>query len=557
MNINQIILLVIPAITFIILCIIKKKSTKPIQLILVSLFCSISYLTYSKLFQDSSTLFKVLYWIDFVILNFVNLFIILSNKYYDFGNYQILSVSYIINLIKNKQILNDNKVLGSIIPFSDRTIKYGGQYIPLTSTNTRSGTIVTGSTGSGKSYTVKQLVEQDCKNGNPVVYFDFKGEQGTYNDLRNIGLKYGYEIYGNKNEEDFYFFDPLFGLSENGKIEAILNTRKWNIAGSDDHYKTNLKVLITKYIKEFDKVLEKKDREGVIIDNSFPYTKNFYNFVNSNRPDLSNPDIKNAYNSLKTILELILTSDFGTIMKENKREKKFKFHPDYSQKYLLIVSISSDSKDLANSFSSFYLRNLLHCGTQETFIPDLMLYIDEAASANPFNYKDILEKGRSAGINTTLIMQDIYQMDIETNEAFTNSLLGTVVNFLIFAGATKGAATRISGVQSAEIELAIQNLTRPPEVSALFITKQPIIDKNKSSEFYKFKPYIVGEKQEISLFGKSDENPDDSSDDQDYEDYNQKILRETEERRASKKKKDDDFFDMMEDEDMDNIDTFF
>lgn len=521
LNISQILLLLFPIFVLILILILKKKSTRPILISILTLSILIEYclFRYTNIMIFSNG--KVLYVLSVIlisILYIVDLVLCLKSILIYYGNYQIFSLSFIINLINNNK-LKDKKILGSIIPFSPNTIKDGGKYIPFEEINSVGGTIVTGSTGSGKSYLIRQLIEQDMIKGKPIVYFDFKGEDKTYNDLKKIANKHGYDLYGNKYEEDMYFFDPLYCLSQNGRIEAILNARKWDVSAADAHYKLNTHSLIQKYVKEFDKILKKKENEGFEFDKyNFAYTKNLYLFITKNKPDMSNRDVANAYKTIVTLLELILMSDLGnTFNSKNDREFSFSEKNEYGDKYLLIISIPSDSKELVNSFSSFYLKAILSTGgIGSGFNPNLMLYIDEAASGNPYNYKDVLEKGRSFGINTILIMQDIYQMEIETNVAFTNSILGTVVNYFIFSGCTKDAAERIAGVQIKEITSALQNLSRPPKVTALFITKQPVIDKSKVSEVYKFRPYIVGQNNNPLLdlfnFVKDNENSQDNID---------------------------------------------
>ena len=142
-------------------------------------------------------------------------------------------------------------------------------------------------------------------------------------------------------------------------------------------------------------------------------------------------------------------------------------------------------------------KDIIDTGTNNSFYPTMDLYVDETGSLeNAFLIKDILEKGRSCGIAVTFGLQDINQIEINTNAAYLNSLLGTINNFLIFAGATKDTAQKMAGVQIAEIDKILMSLKKPyrgEKPTAMYISKYPTVEKDKPIDVFKVYPFIYSE----------------------------------------------------------------
>ena len=555
LSIEFIILSVLPIIPLIVLAFLRNKSTKPFSFMFITMVTSIIVISILKM--DMKTIEKVLSIAFNLIFFFINLRFIVKSKI-EFGNYQILSFSYFYNvLIKNPQ-LKSKKKMGTVIPYNKATIRYGGRLIDYPELNSRGGTMVTGASGSGKSVQALELIKQDMDKERNIIFFDFKGEKETSDTLKKFARERNYEIYS-LDDEDAYSFDPLYDMSPTGRVEAILNTRKWSMDGADAHFRTNTQLLIQKYIQAFDKVFMKS--------NSQLYTVNFYKFVMANKPNMNNRALADAYKTLITLLEVVLTSKLGPSLSGNhKRKFSFSEAEKFNEKYIMIISIPSDSKEFANSISSFYFRNLMATGTNSSFSPAIALYIDEFGTLeNPFVIKDILEKGRSCGIMATIIMQDIFQIVINTNEAYLNSLLGTVNNFLIFAGATKEAAIKMTGVQIKEVEGILQTLMKPIDGNApiaCFISKIPVLDKKKASEVFKYIPYVNGSKAKIGSIlskGLTEDFEDSSSDSMNdyyssdidnttsFEDFAETVVSKPLTKKEIRKKNDDEFTDFLDD----------
>jgi hypothetical protein len=375
---------------------------------------------------------------------------------------------------KNKK---QGRVIGRCSPYYRKQLKYNNSIIVQDDLSAKGGTIVTGSSGSGKTYTLVQMMRQDIAAGKNVCYFDFKGDLSTLNEITK-GFN-DIEIFRLQWDNCNFVYDPLVGLDEGGKVEAILNMRKWSLDGNDDHYKTGVQLFLQKAVRDF-----KFNGNG-------NYLVEFYKFLKTYN---TQKDLMDAYYTTLKLIELALTSKAGKMF-DYRREHAKKFNFEQPKQYVLLVSFTSSTKTLGTSITSLMFRDLMERGTRNSYSPTLCLYVDEFGSCeSPLVVKDILEKGRSCGIATVISMQDLNQLSISTNPAFVDSILGTINSCIIFAGATKTTAEQLSGVQIRELSDLLMTLTKPiPEEgrppTAMFISKYPLYEKG-GTEVYRFVPEV-------------------------------------------------------------------
>ena len=311
------------------------------------------------------------------------------------------------------------------------------------------------------------------------------------NNLELYALKHGYEVFKLAGGKSNFNYDPLGNLNNSGRVEAIMNMRKWSLDGSDAHYKTSTQLLLQKTVDEFSKIYRRQEQESiekVLMKPSF--TCGYYQWMRRYAPAREESD---AYTTITKLLELLITSSLSDMFLW-KNGKTLDFDIIKNKKFLVIVSFISSNKELATSFSSLMFRNLLDECTNNAPAHNIFMYVDEFATLeNPFIIKDTIEKGRSAKIATTLSMQDINQIVIQTNEAYLNSLLGTINTFIVYSGATRNTAEKLAGVQIADIEIVLMNLRKPIDgrkPTAIYISKYPALNKRITAEVFRFTPYI-------------------------------------------------------------------
>jgi hypothetical protein len=425
----------------------------------------------------------------------LSLYLFAANKLqYDFTR-RVLSVSLFVNLMIPIRMEKGsaNRVIGRVLPYSKYQIKYNGKPIVSTEIAAAGSTLISGSTGSGKTYGILSLIRQNIANGNSVIFTEYKGDTSVINELKTYALRHGYDVYVLSGGKSNFNYDPLRNLNNSGRIEAILNMRKWSLDGSDAHYKTSTQLLLQKTIQEFTHkyalMVEKAEQKGD--DNRLiSYTYEYYMFMKSYQAGYGEVD---SYVTVSKLLELLITSSLEPMF-TFKNGKTLAFDTIKNKKFLLVGSFVSSNKELATSFSSLLFRDLLDEWTNVASSKNTFLYVDEFGSVeNPFIIKDILEKGRSAHLAPTLSLQDINQIVIQTNEAYLNSILGTINTFIVYSGATRVTAEKFAGVQLADIEAVLMNLRKPIDghrPTAIYISKYPTLNKRITSEVFRFEPYI-------------------------------------------------------------------
>ena len=453
-----------------------------------------------------------------VLLNigFLTIYCLCAKKItYDFSN-KILSWNYIfhsiLNFITINQNKNTNRIIGKVLPYNNYQLKYNGRYIEANDISTAGATLISGSIGSGKTYGMVSLIKQDINNGKSVIFSEYKGDPKVVDQLVEFAKLYDYKIYvihPTFNNANFNY-DPLKNLNNSGRIEAIINMRKWSIDGADAHYRTSTQLLLQKLIGDFSHEYEEKLKN--INNNTYiSYTGEFYQYVKRYSACREEWD---AYSTVSKLLELLMTSSLEPMFKGTNGNLNLDFKESIknNEKFIVIASFISSNKELATSFSSLMFKDILDTFTTNTPLQNISLYSDEFGTLeNPFIIKDVLEKGRSAKIATCLALQDINQIVIQTNEAYLNSILGIINTFIVYSGCTRVTAEKFAGVQLLEIEPILMNLRkpingRPP--TALYISKYPSLNKRTNSEVFRFEPYIfkTNKTNKISFENKNNSN---------------------------------------------------
>lgn len=444
----------------------------------------------------------------FVVFLSLSLFVFVSllskKKSFNF-NKGILSLGLLYNILPSKKE-KGSKTIGRIIPYSEWQLKYNFKKINMSSIALKGITMITGSPGSGKTYQMKELVKQDLDSGKPVVFFDFKGDHKIIEELSSYADMLNIPTYEMSAEKIDFNYDPLSNINTAGKVETLLNTRKWSLDGSDAHYRSSTQLVIQKIVNEFDSIW---DNKGNYLIGLYRFTKK-YNCEKS---------LYQGYETLLKLLEILLTSNLKSAwLGEN--DKDFSFN--IKGQYLILFSFMSSNKELANSISSFVVKDLLDTGTKESFEDGLAFYIDETGTLeNSFILKDLLEKGRSCGIETTLSLQDINQIVINTNQAYLNSILGVINSYIIYSGSTKLTAEIMSGVQTGEIDKIIMSLKKPHKgkaPTAIYISRYPSINKDRPVDVFKIRPYT--RKETVKLSVKNEPKIEKLHEPNDLEDFN-------------------------------------
>ena len=391
---------------------------------------------------------------------------------------RILSISAVINKLHRPKEL----VIGRVLPVNHNEIKYNMKAIELDNTILSGETLITGSTGSGKTTTMKTILKQRINEGKPVVFFDYKGEEDILDEIKSFAKEVHLPYYEFSARDCNFTYDPFINLDETGKVEALMNTRRWSTDGADEHYKTSMQLAIQNLIREYDNY--RTDKQETI-----NYIAGLYEFAKTYHPQSNERD---GFNNLMKSLEILLSSKAKLLF---GNDPDFTFEND--EPYVACFSFTSSTKALANNISSFVFTDIMDRGTRRKYPNKLLLCVDEFGTLDSsILIKDLLEKGRSGGVQTVFSILDVNQIAMNAGEHFVQAILGTINNYIIHAGATQQTAELLAGVQKFDKSYDIMSLRKPYKgaigtfkPTALFISKYPILNKKGTQEVYRIVPY--------------------------------------------------------------------
>lgn len=394
-------------------------------------------------------------------------------------NQRIFSLSALFNKIRSNK--KDEIIIGRIMPVNKNEIKHNQRAIAVNDTLLSGATLITGSTGSGKTTGMKSIMKQAIHQGKPVVFVDYKGEIDILDDLEKYCNQLDIPYYEFSARRCTFCYDPLVNLNETGRVEALMNTRRWSADGADEHYKTSTQLVLQNVIHAYDEYRAKTN------DNK-NYLVGLRDFTYRYKPESNERD---GFNTLVKQLEILLSSRAQDMLKDDKEIFSF----ERETPFVICFSFISANKALANSLSSFIFQDIMDRGTRKHYNPKMLLCIDEFGTLDSSTLiKDLLEKGRSGGCQTMFSILDINQIAMNAGEYFVNAILGTINSFIIYAGATQTTADLLAGVQKYDNKgYSIMDLKKPYKgkpPTALMISKYPILSKRGNQEIYKIIPYI-------------------------------------------------------------------
>ena len=354
--------------------------------------------------------------------------------------------------------------------------------------------------------TIKTIMKQRILDQRPVVFFDYKGEEEILDEIKQYCQEVGTPYYEFSSRACTFTYDPFQYLNETGKVEALMNTRRWSADGADEHYKTSMQLAIQNLVREYDSYRElNADNRNYIVG--------LYDFAQSYHPQANERD---GFNNLVKSLEILLTSKAIEMFQDNP---SFNFEED--NVFVICFSFVSANKKLANTISSFVYTDIMDRGTRNPYREKLLLCIDEFGTLESSTIiKDLLEKGRSGGCQTVFSVLDINQIAMTSGEHFVNAILGTINNFIIHAGATQNTADLLAGVQKYDKGYDIMSLRKPykgKKPTALLISKYPIINKKNNQEVYRIIPYSKVLKMKPNT--RYEEPPEDNNEEEQEEEY--------------------------------------
>lgn len=387
------------------------------------------------------------------------------------------------------------------------------------------GTFVSGTTGSGKSVTLLQMMENTAQVGYPLIVIDFKKGQNISYHLSRMAKKYNRKFYhfvnGTSTGELAQYqssYDPL--AAKEGQTDLILGMRTWDAAS--EVYK-NRQISLLQTIFFLLNNLNEKDvpnfpwNEGGIsqfvaalqIPNLFDLIQAYARKIDKTNPDrnmeLKLQSLQEVYNDLiapKSILKeqldglsvtmknLTMSSYSNSLYKGSHGNNHidlskmcmdedgpiilFQFSPNSEPefaKYMGSIIVS----DIKRAFGhKEVLDNKLPCG----------IFMDEFQTIDIDLIADIVAKVRSAKGFPVLSSQSILQLaaNADSNASYKiDAFVEVINNFIVHNGASDNEAERFSKILGKTSKVSYK--ITEDNSSGLFKKNKQMINKSESLEY--------------------------------------------------------------------------
>ena len=387
------------------------------------------------------------------------------------------------------------------------------------------GTFVSGTTGSGKSVTLLQMMENTAQVGYPLIVIDFKKGQNISYHLSRMAKKYNRKFYHFVNSTSTgelaqyqSSYDPL--AAKEGQTDLILGMRTWDAAS--EVYK-NRQISLLQTIFFLLNNLDEKDvpnfpwNEGGIsqfvaalqIPNLFDLIQAYARKIDKTNPDrnmeLKLQSLQEVYNDLiapKSILKeqldglsvtmknLTMSSYSNSLYKGSHGENHidlskmcmdedgpiilFQFSPNAEPefaKYMGSIIVS----DIKRAFGhKEVLDNKLPCG----------IFMDEFQTIDIDLIADIVAKVRSAKGFPVLSSQSILQLaaNADSNASYKiDAFVEVINNFIVHNGASDNEAERFSKILGKTSKVSYK--ITEDNSSGLFKKNKQMINKSESLEY--------------------------------------------------------------------------
>lgn len=378
-------------------------------------------------------------------------------------------------------------------------------------------TIITGTTGSGKTVTEKSFTLNDMDNGQTLFFIDCKNDPENAEFLAKMAHERGLNFYHfadmpqyriQNNPRGLSSYDPLASGNRDKKLAMLMGLREWDTASSV--YRSQSTTYLTKVLK----VMEECQRLHVFdsvesIDTTQGYTYTFvqlldtriYNDVVSglNRVASTHPESagvvelanalsedlnpSNRHDSAKAsrhaqaeyagVLVGLMNSGYGKWLKRNPNSgsgeiiniSELSSQPN---NVVLFGLDASQPQDMGSVIGSLILNDITNMTEERKGKGDLnpvSVYVDEFQSLPPTAISSAIQKARSSQTAITLAFQSLEQITATTGrQEFIKGLVDTCGNFVFHNGSnmeTGEIASKMLGTRK-RTDYRVTDIQEPP-----------------------------------------------------------------------------------------------
>lgn len=458
-----------------------KKKTKFFLLILSSILLSLSIyfnqillLNRYKLYENILLNFSKID-VYFEIKKYIFYF---DNLYFFFLFFVVSYMIFTLNFKTKKSILLDEKnkselysksIFENLIYFFNKKIKnninhtkenaiigYDIKTYNQISINENNGHIfAVGTTGSGKTATITNLIEHAIEFKKFSVIVDGKGDKSVfslYDSTMKLSEKYNRKIYiVSQGDEITESINPFKNCDSTQVKDMLISLSEW----SEEHYKANAS-RFWQALAELMLLSNKKISIKTIIENSDK--KNYLTMVNNLRTlhKITDNEAKNFFNIYNLSSEIALASvaRFATLI-EGKggnifADEGFDLIDAYEENAIVVFLIDKFKfPEFAKNLGEVILLDIKKLISKllkfRSFDKEFLLILDEVGVYASDKILDILNKSRVAKVQAVVSTQSMSDLDDVTSN-FKKQVIDNCNTFLILRNNDPENSELLSGI---------------------------------------------------------------------------------------------------------------
>lgn len=332
-----------------------------------------------------------------------------------------------------------------------------GNMVELTDKTANQHTLVLGTTGSGKTVTVCNVVESATDRGLPLIYIDGKGDYDLAKRVAAYGKSNGRDVSVFAMHGDSIAYNPLASGGFTSKKDRIIELRDW----TEEHYKKLAEGYLQSVFKVMDRCgipcnmatlanhLDLKRLKALVRENqsSIPDAQDLMDELNYQ--DQASKSIE----SLVAEIRNFTSSEIGELFRIREDEPVLTLTDIIENKgiaYFCLPALEFPSmsrtlgKLIINDLKATVAQQLTQGNRQKLFV-----VFDEFSVFAGEQVLNVINMGRSAGIHAILSTQslsDIAAGRKDNADHFINQVVGNCNNFIMHRQNSAEDAERLAAI---------------------------------------------------------------------------------------------------------------
>lgn len=264
-------------------------------------------------------------------------------------------------------------------------------------------TFIIGASGWGKSNLLSILMEDNLKNGRPVIFIDPKGTKEALKDFLGLCQKYNRKCaVFSEHSPGRLRFNSFQSMNADQALIMLMRSFHWGDKPNEYYLNCSRKALKR------------------VLDDLYASKKNFG--LKEIYKELETKHAVEETEGLRTQLHILVHSVFGPLFETRHEEESMNLTKAWEEGSCLYIGISTMGyQTLARTVGKMFvseLQILAHNigieidNQQEAIKKSMGIFIDEAASVLYEDFIDLANKARSSGLNLTVATQSYSDMEM-------------------------------------------------------------------------------------------------------------------------------------------------